>query len=110
MGVKYQVLCCKFPEELLQITYTHLQGVISLIKASTEFILLNQVEETFKKKYEKYSIYELERVRQTLLKFFQGKQVKVSLFIQEGMQNLNGVLLFPKDQIQPPGIKTPGDI
>ena len=50
----------------------------------------------------------MERVRQTLLKFFQGKHVKVSLFIQEGMQNLSGTLLFPNETLQPPGVKTPG--
>ncbi len=47
-------------------------------------------------------------MRQTMLKFFQGRHVKVSLFIQEGMQSLTGTIIFPKAAVQPPWVKKPG--
>ncbi len=50
----------------------------------------------------------MERLRQVLLKFLQDKHVKVSLFIQEGMQNFNGTLIFPKEIRLGVGIQLPG--
>ncbi len=49
MGVKYQVMCCKFPEELLQITFTHLKGLAGLIPDAPEVSLIHNIEELFKK-------------------------------------------------------------
>lgn len=59
MGVKYQILCCKFPEELLQITYTHLRGLSLLLKSGPELAILNTIEENLKK-VSKYKINQIE--------------------------------------------------
>jgi len=110
MGVKYQIMSCKFPEEIMQVTCTHLKGLSLLIPGAAENSTIKSIEDQLLKKFEKYTNYEFERVRQTLLKFLQGRHVKVSLFIQEGMQNLSGGLIFPKPTCQPPFIKKPGTI
>ncbi len=49
MGVKYQVMCCKFPEEVLQVTSTHLQGLAALIPGTTEQTLILSIDDMIKK-------------------------------------------------------------
>ena len=47
-------------------------------------------------------------LRQILLRFFQGKNVKVSLFIQESLQSNIGVIYLPMIDMAPPGVEEPG--
>ena len=49
-------------------------------------------------------------LRQTLLRFFQGKNVKVSLFIQECLQSNTGVIFLPMIDMAPPHVNLPGNI
>jgi len=45
-----------------------------------------------------------------LLRFFQGKNVKVSLFIQECLQSNTGVIYLPMIDMAPPHVDIPGKI
>jgi hypothetical protein len=56
------------------------------------------------------SPYEFLGLRQTLLRFFQGKNVKVSIFIQDGMQSNTGVIFLPMNESAPPQVKMPGTV
>lgn len=49
-------------------------------------------------------------MKQTLLRFFQGKNVKVSIFIQDGTQSSSGVIFLPMHETAPPGVKPPGRV
>jgi len=49
-------------------------------------------------------------LRQTLLRFFQGKNVKVSLFIQECLQSNTGIIYLPMIDMAPPHVDLPGKI
>ena len=49
MGVKYQLVCCKYPEEILQITYTHMNELIALISDDSEASHIRKIQELVKK-------------------------------------------------------------
>lgn len=49
MGVKYQTMCCKFPEELLQVACTHMQELIKLIPGAAEISYVKSIQERFMK-------------------------------------------------------------
>jgi hypothetical protein len=56
------------------------------------------------------SPYDYIILRQTLLRFFQGKNVKVSIFIQDNMQSSSGVIYLPMNDTAPPAVKKPGSV
>jgi hypothetical protein len=60
------------------------------------------------------SPYEYIMLKQNISRFFQGKNVKVSIFIQEGIQDNDGILRLPmKDtwgDLSPPGVILPGSV
>jgi hypothetical protein len=60
------------------------------------------------------SPYEYIILKQNVLRFFQGKNVKVSIFIQDDLQDNDGILKLPmKDmfgECSPPGVILPGSV
>jgi hypothetical protein len=48
--------------------------------------------------------------QQILVRFFQDKKIKVSLFLQHKMQLQSGIIVLPKTTILPPEIEHPGII
>ena len=81
MGVKYQVLSCASPDEIYNVTLTHLTQISALIKGSTVEGLVNDTISQFKEMALKFNAYDYMIIRQQLYKFFQDKHIKVSLFI-----------------------------
>jgi hypothetical protein len=55
-------------------------------------------------------IGELNELRQTLLRFFQDKKIKVSLFLQDKYQLQDGVLVLTPGGVLPPDTDLPGII
>lgn len=47
-------------------------------------------------------------IRRTVLLFFQDKRVKVSIFLQDGLQRADGELVLSGSGVLPPGFDTPG--
>ena len=58
--------------------------------------------------------YEYIILKKSILRFFQGKNVKVSIFIQDDLQDNEGILKLPmKDtfgELSPPGVIQPGSV
>lgn len=52
--------------------------------------------------------YEYIILKQTLMRFFQGKNVKVSIFIQDELQSNTGIIFIPMNETAPPAVKKPG--
>lgn len=53
---------------------------------------------------------EMAFVRQTLLRFVQDRRVKVSLFLQNSLQNQQGIINIPQTGPIPPAAELPGGI
>ena len=61
-------------------------------------------------RYENLSFGDFLSLKQTLHAFFQDRRVKVSLFLQEGLQTQTGTMVFPHCEHLPPGVVTPNTV
>jgi hypothetical protein len=50
---------------------------------------------------------QLNEIKHTLLRFLQDKRVKVSLFLQDGLQLQNGTIVL-RPTLTPPEVEMPG--
>ena len=95
MGFKYQFLVCTRPEQLKEIMLTHLAHMRSCITSKTIIDGIMDVERQIQFRYSQLSDGDWSAVRQTLALFFQDKRMKVSLFLQEGIQSNDGRIHLP---------------
>mmetsp|Transcript_87815 Transcript_87815/g.235005 ORF Transcript_87815/g.235005 Transcript_87815/m.235005 type:complete len:366 (-) Transcript_87815:134-1231(-) len=111
MGFKYQLVTCTSPTEIINVTVNHLQCLRNIVKeADSLTALLDQCQATVVRTYGQMSSTECAVVRQTLLSFFQDRKVKVSLFLQEGIQNPDGHIVVPASGHLPVEHALPGAI
>lgn len=110
MGCKYQYVTLRHPYEVIELTLNHLLHIKGSL--TSESAVLNDVENHLRTLSASLSCGLLAEVRQQLLNFFQGKRVKVSLFLQESMQNSDATMNIPQDMsISPlPTCEAPGTI
>ncbi|XP_006777349.1 PREDICTED: protein OSCP1 isoform X1 [Myotis davidii] len=109
MALKYQVLLCPRPKDVLLVTFNHLDTIRGLIQDNPA--LLRLVDETLRQLIEVYgglSAGEFQLIRQTLLTFFQDLHIRVSLFLKDKVQNSNGRFVLPVSGPVPWGIEVPG--
>ncbi|KAM3595879.1 uncharacterized protein V6R79_004471 [Siganus canaliculatus] len=109
MAFKHQVFLCPRPKDMLLISYNHIDTVRELVKDTP--VVVNQVDETHRKIIEVYSSLsegEFQLLRQTLLIFFQDMHVRVSLFLQNQVQNPNGRFALSTSGPVPHGVDVPG--
>jgi hypothetical protein len=90
MGVKYQTVVSSVPQQLLHITLNHLE-TMKLMSPLPEVIALVQtaIDATLKM-YTCLTDGHWLRLKASVLRFFQDKKVKVSLFLQNGKQLEDG--------------------
>eukprot|EP01112_Ceratiomyxa_fruticulosa_P009713 TRINITY_DN2546_c0_g1_i2.p1 TRINITY_DN2546_c0_g1~~TRINITY_DN2546_c0_g1_i2.p1 ORF type:complete len:384 (-),score=83.45 TRINITY_DN2546_c0_g1_i2:161-1312(-) len=111
MGFKYQLVCVTYPQEIMGVTMNHLESMRLMVVDSPEVLaMLDATIDMFKSKYDSFSQAEWNEVRQTLLRFYQDKKVKVSLFLQEKLQTSTGWIVFPPEDLLPPATEVPGKI
>ena len=114
MSFKLQIVLTKFPEELYQITLNHFSQL-------SEILNKYNVDEEIKMKvlnsrkyiediYSKVPPFQYILIKQTLLRFFQGKNVKVTVFISEGVQTETGAIVIPIEGYAPPSVNKPHSI
>lgn len=110
MGIKYQLLSCASPHQYLQLTISHLEALETIIKSATLTPLVQSAISLCIEHYSNLNHSDWYLLQQTLFQFFQGRKVKVSLFLQNNMQNMNGVLMLnPKGNL-PYATERPGQI
>ena len=63
-----------------------------LVKDSPAEWLLRETAVRFKDLTQDYSAYDFFILKQQVFRFFEDKHIKVSLFIQEGIQGLDGTI------------------
>lgn len=114
MSIKLQLNRIKFPEEILQITLNHLYTLNEILQGfdknpnQASKIIVRENIESIQRVYTTFTPFEFVNLRQILLRFFQGKNVKVSLFIQESLQSSIGVIYLPMIDMAPPSVEQPG--
>ncbi|RLN72755.1 hypothetical protein BBJ28_00006287 [Nothophytophthora sp. Chile5] len=108
MGFKYQVLSCSSADELLQVTMNHLANTRNLVDAVE---VKRQVDETIQLTSQTFSAMgpaDFYVLRQYLCRFFQDTRIKVSLFLQNGIQGTDGTLAIRYDGFTATGGQVPG--
>ncbi|EFJ41172.1 hypothetical protein VOLCADRAFT_107794 [Volvox carteri f. nagariensis] len=98
MGFKYQLLCSTNLDQMLEVTLLHLATMRTIIESlpdQSSAALIGTVEALAVKTFEGLPAGQLHLLRHTLLRFFQDKRVKVSLFLQEGIQSSMGRIILP---------------
>ncbi|KAF4320334.1 hypothetical protein BBO99_00000462 [Phytophthora kernoviae] len=108
MGFKYQVLSCASADELLQVTMNHLTNTKNLVDSAE---VKRQVDETIlltSQNFGSMSPADFFMLRQYLCCFFQDTRIKVSLFLQNGIQGMDGTLAIHYEGFTATGGKVPG--
>lgn len=110
MGVKYQILACTCPQQYLQITLQHLDALSVIVQSDAVLPLLSSAISRCINMYTNLSQGNWLLLQQTIFQFFQGRKVKVSLFLQQELQTMNGVLILKNAGKLPFDVDIPGTI
>jgi hypothetical protein len=110
MGVKYQIISCKSPQQFLQITLNHLDSLIDMVRSEAVTHLVQIAISKSIQIYSQLSIANWMMLQQTIFQFYQGKRIKVSLFLQQNLQTTTGVLILNNSGCLPQGTEVPGKI
>jgi hypothetical protein len=94
MGFKHQVLSCVSPRDYVQLTCNHLEELERIVNHPQVSILIGQALQQTIELYNEMSMGELRTLKETLCRFFQDRNVKVSLFLTEGSQNMDGTFVM----------------
>ncbi|KPI89074.1 hypothetical protein ABL78_1810 [Leptomonas seymouri] len=102
MTVKYQVLTLRHPLELYELTLNHLDAVLELVPTPAR-PLIAEATERVQRLADGFSMGDWADIRRSLLNFFGGRYVRVSVFLENNMQNAEtGAFYIPKDAYLPP--------
>ena len=107
MTLKLQIIRSRYPEEIYQITLNHYLGILEILNSieNDDRSLIERIEEemeNFKQIYSKLSSYDYIILKSVILRFLQGKNVKVSIFIQDNLQDNNSIIYLPMKEESPP--------
>ncbi|CBZ25485.1 conserved hypothetical protein [Leishmania mexicana MHOM/GT/2001/U1103] len=110
MTVKYQVFTLRHPLELLELTLNHLDAAQKILPATVR-PLTSVAEERVLRLASTLNMGDWASTRQSLLNFFTGRHVRVSVFLESKMQDgTSGAFYIPRDAfLSPsPACKPPG--
>jgi len=115
MGLKYQLVSCTHPRQYVHVMMNHLQSMRNLVVGAESKAVHDCIANTEERMKEVYSDTVLSMgawalLKQSVLRFVQGKKIKVSLFLQRKMQMLDGTLALDNSGKLPPGAELPGVI
>lgn len=110
MGFKKQLITCNSPQMLLHVTLTHLESIKAIVQDPVMVDSIQNCEDKCIALYGNLSSGQWLLLRQSLLRFVQGKKIKVSLFLQQGLQTVDGSLVVDLSGKLPYGTEVPGKI
>jgi len=110
MGLKYQMLCIRKPSDILKVTQLHLNNVKRMVEDQEVQARINDVLQFTESTYSGFSALNWIQLRQALARFLKDKRVKVSLFLQEGIQTQEGKILLPLPLPENPSVPQPGTL
>lgn len=113
MGFKQQMLCCAAPEQLLEVTRKHMRALSAITRfarnAEAQELLL-ETTALLDQVHGNMSQGEWWSLKHMLASFFQGRRVKVSLFLSSRMQAMDGTIMLRNAGPLPRGANVPGTI
>ncbi|DAZ97620.1 TPA: hypothetical protein N0F65_002239 [Lagenidium giganteum] len=110
MGFKYQLVSCSSADELVQVTMNHLVNTKSLIDSEEVKRLIDETILLTSQTFGPMRPADFYLLKQYLCRFFQDTRIKVSLFLQNGIQGMDGTLAIRYDGYTATGGKVPGTI
>eukprot|EP00698_Gefionella_okellyi_P023009 TRINITY_DN7728_c0_g2_i1.p1 TRINITY_DN7728_c0_g2~~TRINITY_DN7728_c0_g2_i1.p1 ORF type:complete len:347 (-),score=79.16 TRINITY_DN7728_c0_g2_i1:19-1059(-) len=111
MGVKYQSVTLSYPAELLTITMNHINYLKALTEKNTSVrLMVEDAENRIQKMYGSLTMAQFQGLRTAIALFFQDRRVKVSLFLQDGIQHNDGELALTPGGWIPPYSHLPGTV
>ena len=112
MGFKYQMLNCVSPRQLVTVSLNHMRNLQSIVRDHEVKGMIGDAVELVRTTYGLFSAGDFFMLKQGLCRFFQGRRVKVSLFLQDGLQNMDGsmVLDVSTSKWVPEGTELPGSV
>lgn len=108
MGFKYQIISCNSPQQYLQVTLNHLESMKLLVGNEEAKETIQRAIDKSVALYTTLNNGQLILLKQSLFRFFQGKKIKVSLFLQQSLQNVDGSLVLSHVGELPYGTELPG--
>lgn len=110
MGVKFQIMQCRGPEEILDVTRNHLRLVSDIARGADSSPLISACASRFEAIFSSLSTWELWELKAAVLRFFQDRRVKVSLLLQDLVQNLDGTPVIDIKGALPVHVRPPGRV
>ena len=110
MGVKQQLLLVATPRHMLDVTYTHLDELRLMVDEPSVLACVDDAQRRVVDIYGSMSAQQFVAARQAVARFFQGRRVKVSLFLQGGLQHQDGTFVQFRGGPVPEGGTPPGAI
>jgi len=111
MVFKYQFLSCRSPRDIIDVTTTHIKVLRSYVTDPKIKSYIDDCSLKIDMMYPSLSIGQLWSLKQTLSDFLQGRNVKVSLLLQENLQDRsNGKIFLNLDGPCPSETPVPGGI
>eukprot|EP01006_Ploeotia_vitrea_P042217 TRINITY_DN66613_c7_g7_i1.p1 TRINITY_DN66613_c7_g7~~TRINITY_DN66613_c7_g7_i1.p1 ORF type:complete len:411 (-),score=215.32 TRINITY_DN66613_c7_g7_i1:64-1296(-) len=110
MGVKYQLLRTSQPSDLIKVCHNHLTTLEKMISDPGTLELIRGTGALINSHYTGLTAGEFMELRRTLGQFFQDRRVKVSLFLQDGLQNQDGSIVVDHSGMLPHFGETPGAV
>jgi len=90
MGLKYQLIQCRDPCEILQLTLNHLDVIFKMVEDGDVLDVVREVIGRVKMLASSMTLSDWKLIQEQLYAFFQDKHIKVSLFLNSGIQYQNG--------------------
>ncbi|KAJ0395029.1 hypothetical protein P43SY_003242 [Pythium insidiosum] len=110
MGFKFQMLSCSSADELVHVTMNHLENTKALIESADVKGLVDETILLTSQTFGTMSAADFFLLKQHLCRFFQDTRIKVSLFLQSGIQGADGTLSIRYDGLTATGGRVPGTI
>ena len=110
MAAKYQLLLCPSPFDLPQVAYNHIDTLKKLHLSTDAKKLIDAAQTQLSALYASFTYSDFFHLRQALARFYQDKRVKVSLFLQEGLQLPDGNIACTLAPPLPPNTSAPGKV
>jgi Organic solute transport protein 1 len=108
MGFKHQIISLKSPQQFIQLTLVHLEKLKEMVNVDSVIEVINSAIQRLISTYGALKEGEWMILKQSIMRFMQGKRIKVSLFLQQSLQTMNGVLILVNEGVLPYGTEAPG--
>ena len=111
MAAKYQLMLAPSPFDLPQIAYNHIDALQKLHLSTEAKQRVDQAATQLQSLYSAFTFTDYFALRQALMRFYQDKRVKVSLFLQEQLQLPDGnIACTLSPSVLPPNTAKPGRV